>query len=216
MLTFFALAVLAEPEISAVNAAGAEQPCELHLWGARKSFPENSKFAAPFAIKGTYHADKTKPLANINITDPVLRLSRLSDDNFAGYFGKNVPIVLVRHADIIDPKSSAKTKAPLSFRSASCNGDLILSNLVDVEGPVDDPGLMPGLLMAPAGMNMQITFRRFSDGGKLLFAKRDGVNGDLAIPRSQWANDEVNAVKAIDESVADGIRDFFKEHLVQR
>lgn len=63
-------------------------------------------------------------------------------------------------------------------------------------------------MMAPAGMNMKITFRRFDGQGRLIFAKRDGVNGDLAVPRSKWSDDQDAAIKAIDDSVANGVQKF--------
>lgn len=195
------------------EAAAIPVSCELHLWGARKSFPENSRFAAPFALRGTFHADRSQPLANINIADPVLRLSRVPDSVFDGYFGAGVHINVIRHPELLHPKVAGKAKVPLSPRKAACNGDLILTDLVDIEGPSRDPGFLAAAIMAPAGMNMQITYRRFGADDHLTYAKRDGVNGKLAIPRSQWGNDQVKSVEAIDASVADGIRAFATEHL---
>lgn len=200
--------LLAHMFAQVAHAEGTVQPCELHVWGARKSFPETSKFAAPFAIRGTFHADRSQPLANINVLDPVLRLSRISDRNFDGLFGTGVAVNVVRHSDPIDPNIAGSTKAPLSPSSAPCRGDIILSDLVDIEGPTRNVGILAGLMMAPAGMNMKITFRRFDGQGRLIFAKRDGVNGDLAVPRSKWSDDQDAAIKAIDDSVANGVQKF--------
>ena len=211
MSAVLALTVLAAATVNPDVAAVADKQCELHVWGARKSFPEGSKFAAPFAIKGTFNADRSQPLANINVLDPVLRLSRIADRSFDGLFGTGVAIKIVRHADQLEPNMAASAKAPLSPSSATCRGDLILSDLVDIGAPTQSVGILAGMLMAPTGMNMKITFRRFDGHGNLMFAKRDGVNGDLAVPRSKWANDQEAAVKAIDDSVADGVQRFAKK-----
>jgi hypothetical protein len=210
-----AILLLAGLPASAIAQTSADA-CELHVWGARKSFPANSKFAAPFALKGTFHADRSEPLANINVTDPVLRLSRIPDSSFDDYFGEGIRTEVIRHAETLDPSAALKSKVPLSPRSAACSGDLILSNIVDVEGPSQDPGLLVSMLMAPAGMNMQITFRRFDASGQLVYAKRDGVNGSLMIPRSKWGVDQTKALAAIDESVANGVRDYAIEHLLEK
>ena len=208
MSIVLALTLFAASTDNSEAAANFDTQCELHVWGARKSFPETSKFAAPFAIKGTFHADRSQPLANINVLDPVLRLSRLSDHSFDGFFGNGVAVKVVRHSDLLDPKFAANTKSPLSPSSASCRGDIILSDLVDIEGPTRNVGILVGLMMASAGMNMKITFRRFDGQGRLIFAKRDGVNGDLAVPRSKWSDDQDAAIKAIDDSVANGVQKF--------
>jgi hypothetical protein len=189
--------------------------CELHVWGARQSMPLSSKFAAPFAVKGSYHAKRSEPLSNINVLDPALRLSKLPDATFIDYFGSGVPVVMVRHADPVEPATVKKTKAPMSASTAACRGDLILSNLVDIEFPNGQPkvGILTATLMAPAGMNMVVDFRRFDGRGRMIFAKRDGVNGDLRISRSRWYDNSEDALAAIDESVADGIRRYAIKHL---
>jgi len=193
-------------------------PCDLHVWGARKSFPADAKFVAPFAVKGTYHADRSNPLANVNVLDPVLRLGQISDSSFTGYFGEGTAVNVIRHQETLDPRRAAKATASLSGQVAACQGDLILSDMVDIEFPLksQSQGLLTDLLMAPAGMNMQITFRRFDASGKMIFAKRDGVSGPLAVSRSQWASDVKAAVKSIDDSVAAGLQLFVEEHIVKK
>ena len=210
------LSILVAQATPGLSGTREQAVCELHVWGARKSFPADAKFAAPFAVNGTYHADRANPLANINVLDPVLRLSRVDDASFAGYFGEGVAVNVVRHDQTLDPKQAQRATTPLSGQSAACQGDLVLSDLVDIEGPMTGQGLLPDLLMAPAGMNMQITFRRFDASGRLVFAKRDGVNGPLALTRSQWPNDAEAAVQAIDDSVSAGLQLFVEEHIVKK
>lgn len=216
MAALLILSLLAAQATPLPSGAGEQALCDLHVWGARKSFSADARFAAPFAVKGTYHADRANPLANINVLDPVLRLSRVDDSSFAGYFGEGVAVNVVRHGQTLDPKQAQRATTPLSGQSAACQGDLVLSDMVDIEGPMASQGLLPDLLMAPAGMNMQITFRRFDASGRPVFAKRDGVNGPLALTRSQWANDAQAAVQAIDDSVAAGLQLFVKEHIVKK
>jgi hypothetical protein len=213
---WFVISLLAAQALPASAEAGGHVVCDLHVWGARKSFPADARFAAPFAVKGTYHADRANPLANINVLDPVLRLSRVDDSSFAGFFGEGAAVNVVRHAQTIDPKQAQGATTPLSGQTAACQGDLVLSDLVDIEGPMTSRGLLPDLLMASAGMNMQITFRRFDASGRQVFAKLDGVNGPLALTRSQWASDAQAAVQAIDDSVAAGLRLFVEEHIVKK
>ena len=215
MLTLFAAFLFLGHEDALPSAAQTQQTCQLHVWGARKSFPDNSKFAAPFALRGTYHADRSEPLSNINVTDPVLRLSRIADKDFAGYFAKNVPITVIRHSDLLDLSATKKSQKPISERSAGCHADLILSNLVDVEYPSHNTlGPVGAIIAAPAGLNMQITFRRFDASGKMVFSKKDGANGELKVPRSKWHIDPKASMTSIDDAVADGIRDFAKEHTI--
>ena len=206
-------------QVPFARAEAQEQAvCDLHVWGARKSFPADSKFAAPYAVKGTYHADRSNPLANINVLDPVLRLGRVSDSSFAGYFGEGTAVNVIRHEETLDPRLAAKAKAPLSGRAAACQGDLVLSDLVDIEFPMasQSRGLLTDLLMARAGMNMQITFRRFDASGKIIFSKRDGVSGPLVLARSQWTGDVAASVKAINDSVAAGLQLFVDEHITKK
>ncbi|MEE4317980.1 MAG: hypothetical protein V2I74_13460 [Erythrobacter sp.] len=212
------LSLVAAQANPAPPQAGEQAVCDLHVWGARKSFPADARFAAPFAIKGTFHADRAQPLANINVLDPVLRLSRVDDASFAGYFGEGTAVNVIRHDETLDPKQAQRAAAPLSGQSAVCQGDLILSDLVDIEYPANrqSQGILTDLLMAPAGMNMQVTFRRFDASGKAIFVKRDGVSGPLAVTRSEWGKDAEAAVKAIDGSVAAGLQLFVEEHLVKK
>ncbi|MES2442704.1 MAG: hypothetical protein V4574_07720 [Pseudomonadota bacterium] len=195
-------------------AAAAPAPCELHLWSAVKRFPPGSRFAGPAAPKGSFHADRAQPLANINVIDPDLRLSRVPDAAFDGLFGAGVPITVVRHRGALDPGTAKKAKAPLAPRAAACSGDLVLSDLYDIDYNGGDPpqGLLVAALAAPAGMNMRVTFRRFGPAGKLVYSKGDGVNGAMTVSRSHWFDDPAAAIVSIDESVAGGIRAFVAAH----
>ncbi len=195
-------------------AAAQGEACELHVWGAVKVFPPGSKWVAVGAPVGSYNADRGNPIANVNALDPLIRLKGVPDSAFDGYFGRDVAIKLVRHGDALDLETVKQARGPLSPRSAPCNGDVVISNLVDVEWPNGNsyPGLV-ALVMAPAGMNMKVSFTRFDGSGKLIFRKRDGVNGRLQLKRADWASDPSKTVAALDAAVADGIEAFGKKHL---
>jgi hypothetical protein len=197
------------------SAAAAEgEACELHLWGAVKVFPAGSNWVAVGAPVGSYNADRSNPIANVNALDPLVRLKGVPDSAFDGYFGKGVPIKVVRHDDVLDLKAVNQARGPLSPRSAPCNGDVVISNLVDVEWPSrnPNPGLV-ALVMAPAGMNMKVSFTRYDQNGKLISRQRDGVNGKLQLKRADWASDPSKTVIALDAAVAGGIEAFGKKHL---
>ncbi|MEM6586558.1 MAG: hypothetical protein AAF692_12470 [Pseudomonadota bacterium] len=221
-----ALAALAVPlSLSAQGHAApsaqttaAAAPCELHVWGAIKRFKPTSRFAAVAAPKGSYHADRSNPVANINALNPALRLQGVGDDAFAGFFGPDRPVRVVRHSANLDLKAAKKPRAPLSDRAAECHGDLIVSNLLDIEWPNGPPdplslGLLREALMAPAGMNMNVIFARYDTAGKLIERQRDNVHGAITLARREWAGEPVAAVKALDQSVEWAIRRFAYEQL---
>ena len=215
MKGIFALALAAG--VSALHGAPAAaqgEVCELHVWGAVKIFPPGSKWVAVGAPVGSYDADRSNPIANANALDPLVRLKGVPDSAFDGYFGNSVPIRVVRHVDELDLETVKKARGPLSPRSAPCNGDVVISNLVDIEWPNGNsyPGLV-ALVMAPAGMNMKVSFTRFDESGKLVFRKRDGVNGNLQLKRADWASDPSKTVAALDAAVTDGIEAFGKKLL---
>jgi hypothetical protein len=190
----------------------------LHVWGAVKSFKPNSRFAAVAAPKGSYHADRSNPVANINALDPALRLQGVGDDAFAGFFGPGRPVRVVRHGTNLDLKAANKPRAPLSDRAADCHGDLIVSKLLDIEWPNGPPdslsvGILRQALMAPAGMNMNMVFLRYDASDDLIMRKRDGVYGAITIARRDWPADPAGAVKALDQSVEWAIRRFAYEQL---
>lgn len=207
----FASGVLA---LYGAPATAQGEACELHVWGAVKVFPPGSKWVAVGAPVGSYNADRGSPIANVNALDPLVRLKGVPDSAFDGYFGKGVTIKVVRHGDALDLETVKQAHGPLSPRSAPCNGDVVVSNLVDVEWPNGNayPGLV-ALVMAPAGMNMMVSFTRFDESGKLVFRKRDGVNGKLQLKRADWASDPSKTVAALDAAVTDGIEAFGKKHL---
>jgi hypothetical protein len=191
--------------------------CELHVWGARKAFAPDSKFAAPFAPRGTYHADQKQPLANINTMDPLQRLAAIEDTIFDGFFGRGVAVKVIRHSEMLDPKTAHKAKLPLSS-ATGCYGDLVVSDLVDIEYPdggEERLGVIGAIIAAPAGLNMQVSFRRFDGNGKMVFTKKDGVNGLLTVPRSNWQASTETALASINAAAADGIRDFHDEHIAR-
>ncbi len=191
--------------------------CELHVWGARKAFALDSKFAAPFAPQGSYHADEKQPLANINTMDPLQRLAAIDDNTFGGFFGEEVAVKVIRHSEMLDSKIAHKAKLPLAS-ATGCYGDLVVSDLVDIEYPDGGEkrlGVLGAIIAAPAGLNMQISFRRFDGSGKAVFAKKDGVNGLLLVPRSSWQASTEAALASINAAAADGIRDFRDEHIAR-
>jgi hypothetical protein len=207
----FASGVLA---LYGAPATAQDEACELHVWGAVKVFPPGSRWVAVGAPAGSYNADRNNPIANVNALDPLIRLKGVPDSAFDGYFGTGVPIRVVRHGDALDLDTVKQAQGPLSPRSAPCNGDVVISNLVDVEWP--NGGRYPGLValvMAPAGMNMKVSFTRFDQSGKLVFRKRDGVNGKLELKRADWAQDPRKSVAALDAAVTDGIEAFGKKYL---
>lgn len=213
------LLLATQPGGEPATAPEAEPPaCELHVWGAVKTFPAKSRFAAVAARKGTYHADRSNSVANINALDPAIRIRGVSDDAFAGFFGEGVPVRVIRHSENLDLKAAKKVRKPLSERNAQCHGDLIVSELGDIEWPngAPDPstiGILEGALMAPAGMNLKVTFLRFDSAGSLLNRKRAGANGALRIKRAQWPFDPSATVRVLDLSVEEAIRAFGAKHL---
>ena len=215
MKGMFALALAAGVSVLYGAPAAAEgEACELHVWGAVKTFPPGSKWVAVGAPVGSFNADRGNPIANVNALDPLVRLKGVANSAFDGYFGKGVPIIVVRHDDALDLETVKRARGPLSPRSAPCNGDVVISNLIDVEWPNGKPNLgLIALIMAPAGMNMKVSFTRFNEGGKLVSRQRDGVNGKLLLKRADWASDPRKTVAALDAAVADGIEAFGKKHL---
>ena len=198
------------------EAAEAASPvCELHLWGARKSFPPGSRFAAVAAPKGSAHADRSRPLANINVLDPVQRLEKVPDETFEALFEEGASVKVVRHAEALDLEQVKRLKRPLSERADQpCHADLVLSELTDIDFPNGAPstGILDGLLMARGGMHMRIAFARYGLGGQQLVSQRKKVRGDLAVGRSQWQRDTRAALDSVNSSVAQGILIFARDH----
>ena len=205
-----AWATLAAPAVATGGNGPLTAPasCELHLWGARKSFPPNGRLVAPFVLRGTGHAERLNPLANINVLDPVLRLARVPDAALAGLLPDAGSVSVQRHAETLDPAQAKSAKAPLSSRRGDCHADLVLMDLMDLEGPEGNRGLLVEALAASHGMHMTLVWRRFGADGRVVEKRTDKVSAPIGIARREWLARPSEALDAIDRSIEAGIRKF--------
>lgn len=197
----------------------ATAPCELHIWGADKIFLADSKFAAPGAPKGTWHADRSIPIANINVFDEIQRLNSVPDKALTSLMS-SPNVTIVRHSELQDHRMTKKAKRPLSPSSAACRADFILEIAYDFEYPEDGKGMpftgvLINALAAKPGMHAIYEIREFDHAGKLVFSMKKRFATPLAIPRSRWAIDQDASIAAINQSIADGVEKFAK-HLNER
>jgi hypothetical protein len=190
------------------SAQAQSSECELNVWGAVPSYPSNSRFAGPAAIKGTPSADRGDPVANINVLDPLQRLDAVSDDVFQRLLPDIQIVKVVRHKKPIDVKLAKSTKKQISISAAGCYADFALLELYDIAGPVESQGLLPDLLRAPNGMHATYVLRRFDSSGKMTSQTKDSFVAPLRIERANWGQDKLKAVAAINESIIAGIMRF--------
>jgi len=185
---------------------GSEE-CELHVWGAVPAYKPGT-FAGPGARIGTPDADRSDPVSNINVFDPLVRLRGISDARIGALLGNPDKVRVVRHDQPIDVKLAKSSRVRLASSESICYADLVLLELYDVGGPPNPHeyrGLLLELLMARAGFHATFVFNRFGPGLSPIARTKDSRILPLAITRPDWRKDPAAAVAALDNAVAVGI-----------
>jgi hypothetical protein len=188
--------------------APASQACEVHVWGAIPTYKPGT-FAGPGARVGTIDADRSDPVANINVFDPLVRLGGIEDKWLALLAGADAKAKVIRHSAPIDVALAKSAKRPLFASTSPCYTDFVLLELYDIGKRPDDRylGLLTELLIARNGFHATYIVNRFGPGGRLLSRTKDSQITPLAIDRPHWRDNPTLTVAALDDAIRIGIRD---------
>jgi len=209
-LALFALGLTAgvpqgAPRASAEAPAGPA--CTLHVWGANRDFSSNPKLAGVAAWRGTASADRSNPLAAINVLDPVQRAGDLEDRELAKLLPNPAGVTVVRHPAFAEVGRAKGSDTPLHPLETGCSADLVVADVYDVEvrNKKETAGVLAGaltdLLMAPSGWHATYILRVFDPRGKLVWKEKESMMAPLRLLRSDWSRDPDAAVAAIREAM---------------
>lgn len=177
--------------------------CELHVFGAQRDFTNHRRLAGPFAPRGSWQADRSNPLAAINLVNPVQRANDLTDDRLRALLPDADEVRIVRHQDFAEIGSAKRSGSPLAEQAIPCHAELFAMEFYDLTEPTQATGLLESLIMAPAGWHATYVFRRFDGSGKVALREKESMIAPLEISRNDWGQHSASEIlNAITEATA--------------